>query len=206
MTAIWTVRRLSFLPLLTFCLAPLLTGCQGPGERGFTHQLWSERSFREFNAPASQPNVQLFEHRHRSDVLVRYNEVGEDGIVQDRAFFLNKNLKRLEAGQKPRFAHKKAAAGLNPVPVMVSGSNDRVPVADLYATFAPDSRQITLHVAGEETQTFRLPVYQNSSGTVQKALLTPLAVTGDVVVVGAYAVGFAAVAWLQAGGPGLHCR
>jgi hypothetical protein len=206
MTAIQIARRLSFLPFLPLCWLSLLTGCQGPGERGFTHQLWSERSFREFNAPASRPNVQLFEHRLRSDVLVCYNEVGEDGIVQDRAFFLNKNLKRLEAGLKPRFVNKRAAVGLNPVPMIASRSGGPVLRGDLYATFAPDSRQVTLHVTGEESQTFVLPVYQNSSGTVQKALLTPLAVTGDVVVVGAYAVGIAAVAWLRAGGPGLHCR
>jgi hypothetical protein len=204
MTAIHTARRLSFIPLLLSL--PLLIGCQGPGQRGFTHQLWSERSFREFNAPASESNVQLFEHQHRSDVLVCYHEVREDGLVQDRAFFLNKNLKRLEAGLKPRFVDKKAAVGLNPVPLVVHGSNDSVPPGDLYATFATDSRQVTLRADGEELQTFRLPVYQTSSGTVQKALLTPLAVTGDVVVVGAYAVGIAAVAWLRAGGPGLHCH
>jgi hypothetical protein len=204
MTAIQTARRLSFLSLLLPLL--LLVGCQGPGERGFTHQLWSERSFREFNAPASKPNVQLFEHQHRSDLLVCYNEVREDGLVQDRAFFLNKNLKRLEAGLKPRFVGKNATVGLHPVPVVVNGSDDRVPPGNLYATFAEDSRQVTLRANNAELQSFRLPVYQTSSGTVQKALLTPLAVTGDVVVVGAYGVGIAAVAWLRAGGPGLHCH
>lgn len=199
-------RRLVFhISLLGF--VALLAGCQGTGDYGFTHKVWSTDSLRRFNEPATDPKVEVFQHEQRSDVLVQYDEVREkDGAIRRRAFFVNQNLDRLKAGRKPRFVSLKTAAGLKPVPVVPAGTAPRSEPAGIYATVSEGSRQVSLRVNGEELQAVSLPAYPVSSGALRKTLLTPLAVTGDVVVVSCYVGVIAGVLWLRAGGPGVNCH
>ncbi len=49
--------------------------------------------------------------------------------------------------------------------------------------------------------TFDLPVYPETSGTLTRVVLTPLAVAGDTVMVGAVAAVVGCVLWLEGGAP-----
>ena len=62
-------------------------------------------------------------------------------------------------------------------------------------------RGFVLHQPATAEQSFQLPVYVESAGTLPRVALTPFAVVGDTVMVGVAAsvVGF--VLWAQSGGP-----
>ena len=214
MKAISSVSRQLFLRLSALCWLWLLVGCQSMcednstwGQASLTSKLWHSPAFCNFNEPAAKPDLKLFQHEGPADVLVQYNEVREkDGSVRRRTFFLNRNIERLQAGRKPQFVHATTVAGLKPVPVLARGSGQPAPATGLHATVSEDWQTFTLHANGQVLDTFRLPTYETPGGKVQKTLLTPLTVTGDVVIVGLYAAAVAAVLWVQSGGPGLNCH
>ncbi|HYV30972.1 MAG TPA: hypothetical protein VEO53_07705 [Candidatus Binatia bacterium] len=199
-------KRLLF-GLAVLAWLPLWSGCRSAWDESLTAKLWHSPTFRNFNEPASNPNVRLFEHEGGADLLVQYDEVREkDGAVRGRAFFLNRNLKRLQEGRKPQFVHTNAVGGLKPVPVLVRRHAEPVPAAGWHVIVSEDRQTFTLHAGGTAVDTFRLPIYETSGGKVQRTLLTPFTVTGDVVCVGLYVGAVAAVLWLEGGAPGLNCR
>ena len=134
-----------------------------------------------------------------SDVLVQYDEVREqDRRTQRRAFFANANRPRIESGLKPRFVSTNAAAGLEPIPILRAESGQPVPPDGLCVVMAADRQAFTLHSDGQAAASVTLPTY-GTTGGVKKAFLTPLAVTGDTLVVGVTAGVMVAWAWAQSG-------
>src|SRR5437667_11262727 len=102
MKAISFLWKRLFLPLTALGWLLLSSGCQSTWDESLTAKLWNGASLRNFNQPAANPNVRLFQHEGRADLLVQYDEMREkDGVIRSRAFFLNRNLGRLQAGRRP---------------------------------------------------------------------------------------------------------
>ena len=199
----FTARHRAFLSLGLLVLA---AGCASVYEESFTYKLWNNESFRHFNEPASDPRLLLFADPNRGDVLVQYDEVREmDDRTERRAFYANANRRRLEAGLKPRFASANAAAGLQPIPILRADSGQPVPPAGLCVVLEADRHAFTLHSDGHPAAKVTLPTY-GTTGGARKALLTPLAVTGDTLVVGVTAGVIVAWSWAQSGFSVSSCR
>jgi hypothetical protein len=192
--------------LLALGWLALVAGCSTVYEDSLTYKLWNNESFRHFNEPASDPRLLLFADSKRGDVLVQYDEVREqDGRTRRRAFFANANRRRIQAGLKPRFVAANTAAGLEPIPILRADSARPIPPSGLCVVMDADRRAFALHSDGQAAATVTLPSYGTTSG-VKKAFLTPLAVTGDTLVVGVTAGVIVAWAWAQSGVTISTCR
>jgi hypothetical protein len=182
-----------------------LAGCATGPDWSLTHQLWNNESLQNFNEPAYDPRLQLFADERHSDVLVVYDEVRErDGAIRRRAFFVNRNLERLRAGEKPHFVRAGVAAKLRPIPILKDGSGEQTSASGLCVRLSSTSREATLFLDGRAVQTVELPTY-GATGSVKKVLLTPLAVTGDTLLVATVVGLIAAHAWVESGASVSFC-
>jgi hypothetical protein len=152
----------------------LLSGC-------ITKQLWEQKAFCE---PASPPNLQLSFDGRRKDVLVQYDEISERSYrTRHRAYFLYKNLKRLENRHKPRFASP--VPNLKPLQILAAEPSSGMFLnQELYAISATNSASFALYSNGRELGTYELPVYRDGVQLAGQIGLTPVAVTADVLIVG----------------------
>jgi hypothetical protein len=171
--------RLIISGALIPCLVLFTTGCESVRDRTLTGKLWSES---KLNLPAAAPNAEFFRHSDNRDVLVTYDELRErnDG-VRRRAFFFKANLKRLEQHKKPRFVSPGVVIEMNLVPV-TAVTNNIPPPEPIVARLSPASQSFTLVWDGQEYGPFDLPVYADEATRTERALLTPLTVTGDVII------------------------
>ena len=193
----WSRKAIRFL--LTACLAPGLTGCRELNDWPLTYRLWDDRAFARFNEPADNPHLQLFQSARTNDVLVQYDEVREKNEkVRRRTFFLNPNLERLEHGKKPRFVNPSKADNLQPIPLV-----SELPASDnshsLIGVVSTHGHEVTLRDQDRELASFSLPVYETAGGKVERVILTPVAATCDVVIVGVVAGVIVAYAWASSG-------
>jgi len=198
----WSRKSNSFL--LAACLAPGLIGCRALNDWPLTYNLWHNRMLARFNEPADNPHLQLFQSARTNDVLVQYDEVREKNEkVRVRSFFLNRNLERLEGGKKPRFVNPSKADNLQPIPLV-----SELPAADnshpLIGVVSTNGHEVTLCDQGRELASFSLPVYETAGGKVERVILTPVAATCDVVIVGVVAGVVLAYWWAASGGPGIN--
>src|SRR5260370_5817823 len=166
------------------CLAPGLTGCRELNDWPLTYRLWDDRMLARFNEPADNPHLQLFQSARTNDVLVQYDEVREKNEkVRRRTFLLNPNLERLEHGKKPRFVNPRKADNLQPIPLVSA-----LAAADnshrLIGVVSSPGHAVTLRDQGRELASFSLPAYETAGGKVERVILTPVAATCDVVIVG----------------------
>jgi hypothetical protein len=180
----------SFLPL---------TGCESTRSYTLTGALWTSPDLRGFREPASEPNLRLFQHASRGEVLVLYDEEREKtGVIERRAYFLLPNRKRIEARRKPRFVNAALADTMTPIPLTppTPVPTNRPPGAVLGVTLTAHSHQFKLHVEGHAPVTYSLPVYPDSSGQTGRILLTPLTVVGDTVIWGSLiGIGVGLICW-----------
>jgi hypothetical protein len=177
-----------------------LTGC----ESSMTYKLWTNGEFRRYYEPAPNPRLQLFHDVNQGDVLAAYDEAHETrSAIRRRAYYVNHNRLRLEAGQKPHFVSADRAVGLKPVTFIEESTTLSLPGSEtIQAVLATNGQRFTL--SGDfGGHTYQLPVYQDQSGLVGRIVLTPFAVAGDVVVVGAVVAVVAALAWAHTGFAGL---
>ena len=198
----WSRKAIRFL--LTACLAPGLIGCRELHDWPLTYKLWDDRAFARFNEPADNPHLQLFQSARTNDVLVQYDEVREQNEkVRRRTFFLNPNLERLEHGKKPRFINPRKADNLQPIP-LVSELPAPANSHRLIGVVATNGHAVTLRDQDRVLASFSLPVYETAGGKVERVILTPVAATCDVVIVGVVAGVVLAYWWAASGGPGIN--
>jgi hypothetical protein len=201
-SACLVLRRLTS-SLLIAVLVTLAAGCES---YPLTYALWKKNELVRHCEPAPNPRLQLFQSINPNDVLVQYDELRErNDAVRRRSFYLYANLRSLEVHHKPHFVSLDKAGGLSPIPVFpVSTVATNVPAAPaFYATISSNGFNFTIHSASGVRSEFHLPAYEDSFTQGQRALLTPLAVVGDVVV-GAVVVGSVlGLIWVSAGGPGV---
>ena len=189
---IFIVRR----QLLTIALLlPLLTGgCA-------THALWTKAQLDDWNEPATDSKLQLFDASRQKDFLVVYDEYSErHDSTRTRAYFLNQNEKRVEQGRKPWFVGAQLSRELPPVPVLTALplANTNSPPA-IFAIVSTNRQSFTIY-RDEQRTNHDLPVYNDGWGRTDRIALTPVAVVADLTIVG----GCLGYIWLQGGGPGLQ--
>lgn len=181
------VMRASQLGLLAVALL-VLNGC-------VTQKLWEERAFRQ---PATPSNLELAFDPRRQDVLVRYDEFSDRSFkTQPRAFYLYRNVARLEAGRKPNFVAPSRAAKLVSLPVQPAENpllDD--PAVELHASLVADGAGFKLKSRTNELGEFHLPVYADGVQRTGQVLLTPFAVVADIVTA-ATVIGL--LAWASGG-------
>jgi hypothetical protein len=165
-------RRFSILWLL---LPLLASGC-------VTHKLWTEAALDEWNEPAANPELRLFQNANHDDFLVVYEEFSERHYTnRTRAFFLHPNEQRLAQHRYPEFVNIKASCHLLPVPVFLLAPTN--PPESVYAVTTNLSR-FTIISGVREVGSYALPLYNDGVGQVQRIAWTPLTVTADISIVG----------------------
>ncbi len=189
--------------VLSAGLAAGLTGCEATHEYSLTYRLWDTSAFSQFNEPSMNGNVQVFQAAKNGELLVTYDEISESNDrVRRRAFFLNANRAKFEAGRKPHFVTPRKADDLDALPlVRASATATNVPPASLNSpVLSADGRRLTFFDEDQKPVTIALPTYERAGGPVARVLVTPLAVTGDAVMVGVVLGVVAAYAWAAGGG------
>ena len=172
---------------------PLLTGgCA-------TEALWNKTQLDAWNEPADNSKLQLFDADQQKDFLVIYEEFSErHDSTRTRAFFLNRNEKRVEQGRKPHFVSAQRSRDLSPIPVQqtLPLSNTNFPPT-VYAVISTNTQSFTIY-SSERRTNHDLPVYNDGWGRIDRIALTPVAVVADLTIIG----GCLGYMWLQSGGPG----
>jgi hypothetical protein len=162
-------------------LLPLLTsGC-------VTNALWNKTQLDDWNEPANDANVHLFEAFQQKDFLVVYDEYSErHDSIHTRAYFLNQNQKGVAQGQKPHFVNARLSHKLPPVPIFQT-----LPESDtnfsqiIYAVISTNRQSFTIY-SGKEKTDYSLAVYNDGRGQIDRIALTPVAVTADLTIVGGF--------------------
>jgi len=170
-------KLLRFSPLL-LALA-LGGGCA-------TKALWDGNAFEDWNEPASNGRISLYEGGKPTDLLVVYDEYSERrDATHTRAYWLDQNEKRLRQRRKPYFVSTEAALHLSAVPVfdqLPEGTN----LPPLYALFETNRQSFTLYSVTEPPSSHDLPDYNDGKGKFEKAALTPPAAVADVTILGGF--------------------
>src|SRR6266481_1008884 len=180
--------------LLVVCIIPWMTGCEG-----LTGQLWSGDYGDDHRHAAPEPDLKLSQTPDRKDVLVQYDEMrSKDAKIQRHAYLLFANEKTVAAGRKPRFITGKAVGRLQGFPLAISYMTNLSTVGDLTlrVILEEDKHHFTLASNGREIGSYQLPDYMEHSTWVQ-LLLTPAAVTGDVLIVAGIAAVVVGVLYLK---------
>lgn len=153
---------------------------------GCTYALWTNGNLVAYKEPAQNPDLHLFQSRQRADFLVVYDEHSErTDTIHRRAYWLNSNQGRVEKQKAPAFARRGAARHLNlsAIPVFYS-----MPQSDfaggIYAVCDTNKESFALFSGHREIGSYDFPVYNDHWGNIEKAALTPVAVTADATVVG----------------------
>lgn len=170
-------------PICVALVLVLACGCSSMDDWSFTARLWTGPTFTKRNAPTLLPHLELFADEAHSDVLVVYDEAIDGGSrIRRRAFFVNQNLDRITARKKPDFVSPEIGRDLQPIPILAAGSEKDLPAHGLAVIENKEDKQLTLYSEGEKLVTVTLPSYF-SGGKFGKAMLTPLAVTGDALMI-----------------------
>ena len=180
--------------LLVVCIIPWMTGCEG-----LTGQLWSGDYGDDHRHAAPEPDLKLSQTPDRKDVVVQYDEVrSKDTKIQRRAYLLFANEKTVAAGKKPLFIPTAKAARLQSFPLEISYLTNLSAAGDLTlrVVLQEDKHHFTLVSNGREIGSYQLPDYMQHSTWVQ-VLLTPAAVTGDVLIVAGIAAAVVGVLYLR---------
>lgn len=151
---------------------------------GCTYALWTNGNLDAYKEPALSPNLRLYESKQKNDILVVYKEYTErNNSTNARAYWLNKNDKRVENQYAPAFVRKRSANHLTPIPVFYSVPEKADLTRGSYAVCETNQQSFELFSNGREIGSFNLPVYKDRRGCIEKIALTPFAVSADVTVV-----------------------
>ncbi len=164
-----------------------------------TDALWNKTQLDAWNEPADNSRLQLFDASQQKDFLVVYEEYSErHDSTRTRAYFLNRNEKRVEQGRKPHFVSAQLSRNLSPIPVRQTFplSNTNFPPT-VYAVISTNTQSFTIY-SSEQSTNHDLPVYNDGWGRIDRMALTPVAVVADLTIIG----GCLGYMWLQSGGPG----
>jgi len=157
-------------------------GCESVRDASFTGRLWHER---DYVVPSPDPKLALVQTPQ--GILVQYDASCErDGNLQRRAYYLEPNLKRVAAGQKPIFVNPAKAGPQTVIPILARLAAN-APRPELCAVCSSNYSMFTIYRRGEVLGPCDLPVFKDQRETATQVALTPLAVTGDASVVAFFA-------------------
>lgn len=135
--------------------------------------------------PSPDPKLALVQTPQ--GILVQYDASCErDGNLQRRAYYLEPNLKRVAAGQKPIFVNPAKAGPQTVIPILARLAAN-APRPELCAVCSSNYSMFTIYRRGEVLGPCDLPVFKDQRETATQVALTPLAVTGDASVVAFFA-------------------
>jgi len=186
---------------LAMSLLLSMTGCETARDYSLTYKLWSSGEMRRFYEPATPPRLELFHDPKQGDVLAAYDEAHETRkTIRRRAYFVNGNRIRVEAGRKPRFVNLERAEGLTRIE-LAQPAPSPADSAAIHAVVSTSGQQFTLSgdFGGHD---YQLPVYPDRSASAGRVLLSPFAAAGDVIMVGI--VAGVVAAYCYAGGGNWH--
>lgn len=192
------------LPLAASGLLLVGTGCQTVEKYSLTYRVWNNADWRKFSEPAPNPHLALFEATNCADVLVEYDALSEKrSTLKRQAYYLRQNEGRMAAGKKPKLVPPSVAGGMQAIPVlpMPVAPTNLPPARAAYSVLTKEGRAFTLYRPAAPEVKFDLPVYAEASGTATRLVLTPFAVAGDTVMVGAVAGLAGFFLWVQSGAP-----
>jgi len=165
--------------LLVF-LAGLGGGCQTVEDHSLTYKLWDKGNI-SFCQPAPNPELALFKVPAQNDLLVEYNALSDQKVKISRlAYFMAASEACIAQGKAPHFIKPGQFPNLKPVSHEVS-TNDE------YVMAGTDGKSFMLFRPNQNPERHDLPFYQDDHWSVTRVALTPFAVTGDAVIVGACA-------------------
>ena len=151
------------------------TGCA-------TQAVWQEGQFSRFHQPAKPSNLQVFEGKDSTKILVVYDEETDESDRRwRRGYWAPLDAAPPENPFRPRFVARKAAKGLRRVPI--SGAPGE---RELSVVTTNETQAFTLYRDGLEVWLYKLPVYEDASGRAKQVALTPVAVLADLTIVGGY--------------------
>ena len=175
---ILVVRRQ--LVTIALLLPLLISGCA-------TNALWTKARLDDWNEPAANPRLQLFDASRQKDFLVVYDEYSErHDSTRTRAYLLNQSEKRVAQGRKPHFVRAQRSRELPPIPVWQT-----LPVANtnfapaVYAVISTNKQSFTIY-SSERRTNHDLPVYNDGWGRTDRIALTPVAVVADLTIIGGF--------------------
>jgi hypothetical protein len=166
-------------------LAPLLLALTGGC---VTKALWDNDDLEAFKEPAGNLNLRLFVGKPQTNLLVVYQESSErNGSVRTRAYWLNENQNLLDQHHRPHFADAESRRNLPAVPVFYEPIPAGINLPpELCAVVASNRHSFTLYQDNRPIASHKLPVYNDGKGRLEKTALTPVAVTADLTIVGAF--------------------
>jgi hypothetical protein len=157
-------------------------GCESVRDASFTGRLWHPEDYVE---PAPDPKLAL--SQTPQGILVQYDASYEhNGALHRRAYYLEPNLNRVAAGQKPGFVNPAKAGPQTVIPIFLRSAADQ-PRPELCAVCSSNFCTFTIYRRGQVLGPCNLPVFKDQRETATQVALTPLAVTGDASVVAAVA-------------------
>src|SRR5581483_1923008 len=137
--------------------------------------------------PADPAGLHLYDSRQQRDVLVVYQEVFKlEGSMRSRSYWLYANEDRISQERRPRFVDPKRVDGLTSIPIFSGANLPDAPGPELLYAVALADHGFALRSGGRELSSHVLPVYDEAQGPVARVLLTPLALTFDLVGGGVY--------------------
>lgn len=152
-----------------------------------THALWNEADLDTWNEPAPTPNLRLFRNETKNDFLVVYNEYRErKDAVRTKAFLLNANQTRLDNRQRPNFVSAKNQRELSSVLVVPPNSQHLSMTPQTYYAVADTNGSFKIFSGEAEISSHSLPVYNDGFGGAKRVALTPVAVVGDLTIIGGW--------------------
>jgi len=158
-----------------------------------TGSLWSER---DYVVPSPDPKLAL--SRTPQGILVQYDaEYERNGDIHRRAYYLEPNIKRIAAGQKPVFVDPAKAGPQTVIPIL-RRSPTAEPQPELFALCSSNFCTFSLYRRKQVLGPCDLPVFRDRGEMAKQVALTPLTVAGYASSV-AVAVG-CFWAWLHASG------
>jgi hypothetical protein len=159
---------------------------------GCTVALWNSPTT-SFCEPAPDPNLALFEAGPHSDILVEYSAISDkhDNVLR-LAYFSNANQKRIAAGKSPHFTSPKRSLKMQAIPIAgLQPISHPLALTNSYATVTTNRQAFTLFRPGCQPENYALPFYRDDYSTLRRVALTPVALTVDATIIGA----FAALIW-----------
>ena len=170
----------SVLPyVLAGLLAGLGTGCETVEHTSLTYKLWDSGTL-SFNQPALNPDLAMYQVPAQHDILVEYYAMSDrHDQVRRQAYFLTASEPLIAQGKRPHFVDPRRFSDVQAIPKVVSTNE--------YFLANTNGQAFTLFRPGQIPERHNLPFYQDDHSTAGRVALTPFAVTGDVVMVGACA-------------------
>ena len=164
---------------LVVLLAGLGGGCETVEDVSLTYKLWDKDTI-SFCQPAPNPKLAVFNVPAQHDFLVEYDAISDQHVKVSRlAYFMDTSEARIEQGKAPHFIKPGQFPNLQPIPYEVSTNE--------YVLVSTNGTSFTLFQPNQPPEHHDLPFYQDDHWSATRVALTPFAVTGDAVLVGACA-------------------